>query len=128
MSSWDSYRAEAKARGALAMEVFVAVSTPVAPPEEIRAVLPDHLAYIRSLEAQGALMMAGPLSDETGMEMQSMGMLVLRADTMEAAHDLAAQDPMHLTGCRSFTLRRWLINEGSLSMTVGLSGRTIELG
>ena len=54
--------------------------------------------------------------------------LRLRAATMEAAHDLAAQDPMHLTGCRSFTLRRWLINEGSLSVTVGLSGRTIELG
>jgi hypothetical protein len=28
---------------------------------------------------------------------------------------------MHKTGARSFTLRKWLVNEGSLTVSVGLS-------
>ena len=71
--------------------------------------------------------MAGPLSDETGEQMEGVGMWVLRAESMEAAHALAAKDPMHTSGARSFTLRRWLVNEGNLSVSVGLSTRSVSL-
>lgn len=128
MPTWDAYKNEARERGALAFEVYVAQSMPVAPPEEIKAVLPDHLDYIRGLEASGSLMMAGPLSDETGTQMQAMGMLVLRAASLEEARDLAANDPMHARGVREFTLRKWLINEGALTLSVFLSGQTVRLG
>ncbi|MEO1732834.1 MAG: YciI family protein [Pseudomonadota bacterium] len=127
MPAWEEYKAHAKERGALAFEVYVAVSTPVADPAEIMEVLPDHLAYIRSLEVSGQLMFAGPLSDETGTQMQAMGMLVLRAANMEEAKELAANDPMHKAGVRSFVLRKWLINEGQVMVSLGLSGQTAKL-
>ena len=34
---------------------------------------------------------------------------------------LAEDDPMHKSGARSFVLRRWMINEGSFTLSVGLS-------
>ena len=127
MVAWNEYKAIARDRGALAFEVFVAVSTPKKAPAEIKDVLPDHLGYLKGLEAAGQLVLAGPLSDETGEEMQSAGMLVFRAANMEEARELAANDPMHKTGARSFTLRKWLVNEGNLSLSVELSSGTVTL-
>jgi hypothetical protein len=46
MPAWDSYKAEATERGSLAFEVYRAQSTPAKAPEDVKAVLPDHLAYI----------------------------------------------------------------------------------
>ena len=105
----------------------MAVSTPEKSPAEIKDVLPDHLGYLKGLEAAGQLVLAGPLSDETGEEMQSAGMLVFRATNMDEARELAANDPMHKTGARSFTLRKWLVNEGNLSLSVELSSGTVTL-
>lgn len=127
MVAWNEYKSIARERGALAFEVFVAQSTPVNSPEDVKAVLPDHLAYIKSLEASGQLVMAGPVSDETGEEMQGAGMLVFRATSMEEAQQLAANDPMHASGARAFTLKKWLVNEGNLSVSIGLSTGTITL-
>ena len=67
MVAWAEYKAQAKARGALALELFVAQSTPAKPPEEVKAVLPDHLAYQAELERDGRLAFAGPLSDEAAL-------------------------------------------------------------
>lgn len=127
MPAWNDYKAEAKSRGALAFEVYVAVSTPVAPPEKVKAALPDHLDYLKGLEASGALMLAGPMSDESGAEMQGMGMLVLRASSLEEARALAEGDPMHASGARAFVLRRWLINEGSIGVSTSLSSQSVSL-
>lgn len=127
MPAWTDYKAEAKSRGALAFEVYVAVSTPIAPPEKVKAALPDHLDYLKGLEADGSLMLAGPMSDESGSEMQGMGMLILRAPSLEAARALADGDPMHATGARSYVLRRWMINEGSVTVSTGLSSQSVSL-
>ena len=128
MPAWDDYKAEAASRGALAHEVYVAHSTPAGDPAAVKAALPDHLAYLAGLEQSGALMFAGPMSDETGTQMEGMGMLVLRAASFEEARALAEGDPMHKTGARTFVLRKWMINEGSVSVMVTLSGQTAALG
>ncbi|MEO0502545.1 MAG: YciI family protein [Pseudomonadota bacterium] len=127
MVAWAEYKAQAKSRGALALELFVAHSTPVGAPEDIKATLPDHLAYQAELERAGSLAFAGPMSDETGQEMQGMGLIIYRADSLEAARALAEGDPMHKTGARSYVLRRWMINEGSLTVQVGLSTGGVAL-
>ena len=121
MVAWTDYKSEAKRRGALALELFVAQSTPAKTQENVKACLPDHLAYQAALERAGQLAFAGPMSDETGEHMQGVGMIVYRADSLAAAQQLAENDPMHKSGARSFVLRRWLINEGSLNLSVGLS-------
>lgn len=127
MPAWEEYKAEARERGSLAHEVFVVVSTPTAGPEAVKANLADHLGYIGSLETNGSLMFAGPLSDESGTQMQGIGMLILRAQTFDDAKTLAENDPMHVSGARSFTLRKWLINEGSLTVSINLAGQRVGL-
>jgi hypothetical protein len=125
--AWADCKAEAKSRGALALELYVAFSTPAKAPEDVKAVLGDHLAYQAQLERDGALAFAGPMSDESGEYMQGMGLIIYRADSLEAARALAQADPMHASGARSFTLRRWMINEGSFTLSVGLSTKNVSL-
>ncbi|MCI2400501.1 YciI family protein [Aliiroseovarius subalbicans] len=121
MVAWADYKAEAKTRGALAFELYVAHSTPAKAPEDVKASLPDHLAYQAKLEREGKLAFAGPMSDETGEHMQGMGLIIYRADSLEAARALAEADPMHGSGARTYILRRWMINEGSVSVSANLS-------
>lgn len=121
MVAWADYKKDAKSRGALALELYAAVSTPAQEPQDVKAALPDHLAYQAKLERSGALAFAGPMSDETGDHMQGIGLIIYRADGLEAARALADGDPMHKSGARTYVLRRWMINEGSLTVSVGLS-------
>lgn len=121
MPAWADYKAIAKERGALSLELYVVESTPQKTPEEVKATLPAHLEYQRERELDGTLVLAGPLSDASGEEMQGAGMIIYRAQSMDAARGLADADPMHASAARSYTLRKWLVNEGSLSISVGLS-------
>ena len=113
--------------GALALELYAAMSTPAKEPQDVKASLPDHLAYQAQLERAGSLAFAGPMSDETGEHMQGMGLIVYRAESLDAARALADADPMHKSGARAYVLRRWMINEGSLSLSVGLSTKGVTL-
>ncbi|SLN50386.1 YciI-like protein [Pseudoruegeria aquimaris] len=128
MPAWDDYKAEAKSRGALAHELYAVLSTPAGDPAKVRETLPAHLAYQAEQEARGALFLAGPVSDESGQMMEGMGLIIYQADSLEAARALAEADPMHASGARSFVLRRWLVNEGGLSLTLRLSGQSVRLG
>lgn len=127
MPLWNEYKEEAKARGSLAFELYVVHSTPALAPEDVKANLADHLAYQAEREADGSLAFAGPLSDETGTLMQGMGLIIYRVASFEAAQALAENDPMHKSGARSFVLRKWMINEGSLGVSVQLSGQSVAL-
>ena len=57
---WVDYKKHAKERGALALELFVAQSVPAKGPEDVKASLPDHLAYQARLEQQGCLLYTSP--------------------------------------------------------------------
>ncbi|RMF36749.1 MAG: hypothetical protein D6754_10875 [Alphaproteobacteria bacterium] len=127
MPSWQEYRETARSRGALALELYVVLSVKSGPEADIPAILPAHLAYQAEQEAAGRLAFAGPLSDETGTQNSGDGLIVYRAASLEEARALAEADPMHSSGTRRFTIRRWLINEGSLTLTVGLSGKRVML-
>ena len=126
MVSWTDYKNTAKSRGALALELYIAETTPAKGPDEIKANIGEHLAYQATLEKAGRLAFAGPLSDSSGENMEGSGMIVYRAASLDDARALAESDPMHKTGTRTFTLRRWLVNEGSFSLNVGLSTNTLD--
>ena len=128
MPAWNDYKETARSRGGLAYEVYIVQSLPVGSPEELQRVLPDHLAYQREMEKAGKLMLAGPISDETGDVMMGGGMIIYRADSMEAATAIAAGDPMHEQGVREFTVRKWLINEGSFNFSLTLSDQGMGMG
>jgi uncharacterized protein YciI len=127
MPSWSQYRETARSRGALAFELYVVESTLAKSPEQAQAILPQHLEYQKNMEKNGTLVLAGPLSDPSGEQMSGGGLIIYRATSIDEANTFANNDPMHKQGVRSFTLRRWLVNEGSISMTVGLSSQKVSL-
>lgn len=127
MPKWKDYRQSSKERGSLAFELYIVESTPAKPPEQMIEILPDHLAYQGEMESQGKLFLAGPLSDASGDEMSGGGMIVYNASSLEEATQITESDPMHARGGRTFTIRRWLINEGSLSLSVNLSAQKVSL-
>ncbi|MES0882543.1 YciI family protein [Roseibium sp. SCP14] len=127
MPKWTDYKRIAKERGALALELYVVNSVPAGPDVDLPGTLPDHLAYQARLEQEGKLVFAGPVSDFSGEDMNGEGMIVYRAASLEDARALAAEDPMHKKGVRSFTIRRWMINEGSFTLNIGLSTGKVDL-
>lgn len=126
MPAWEDYKAEAKSRGALAFELYMVLSTPAGDPAKVRETLPDHLAYQAKQEARGALFLAGPVSDDSGALMEGVGLIIYKAASLDEARGLAEADPMHANGARTFVLRRWLINEGSMTLSIGLSAQSIK--
>ena len=55
-------------------------------------------------------------------------MVILHADSVEHAREIAAEDPMHVACARTFHVRPWLMNEGSMTFRVTYSdgGREIS--
>ena len=126
MPAWSEYKKAAQDRGSLACEMYAIISTPVAP-EKLQENLPAHLAYQSEQEQKGALVMAGPLSDLSGELMEGMGMIIYRAESLEAAKAIADGDPMHQSGTREYTIRRWLVNEGSFQLDIKLSAQSVKI-
>jgi uncharacterized protein len=65
---------------------------------------------------------AGPLSDDAEQQWRGDGLFIYRAGSRDAALKLAEADPMHARGARSFTVRPWLLNEGTFSLRLFYSG------
>lgn len=114
MPKWIDYVEQSRARGSLAAEFFVVRTTPIAPPDAMQDILPRHLAYQLKMQDAHKLVFAGPLSDESCEEMMGEGMIIYRAASIEEARAYADADPMHSEGGRTYTIRRWLINEGHI--------------
>lgn len=85
-----------------------------------------HLDYQIHLEKTGVLYGAGPLYDgDTGRP--SAGLVIVRAESMEQAKAIADADPMHASGARSYSMRRWKLNEGALNVTLNFSDQTLSV-
>ena len=126
MPAWNEYKESSRKRGSLALELFAVESTPIASPDALKSVLPQHLDYQRKLEAEGKLFLAGPMSDDTGTLMEGTGLIIYRCESLEEAVDLANNDPMHAMKVRSFRIRRWLVNEGSPRISTALSSQSVK--
>jgi uncharacterized protein len=77
---------------------------------------------ITRLENEGVMFAAGPLSDDAEQEWPGDGLFIYRAGSRAAAVKLAEADPMHACGARRFTVRPWLLNEGTFSVRLFYSG------
>lgn len=90
-------------------------------------VLPAHLDYQVRLEREGMLFGAGPIFEDGGT-VPTGGMIVLRAEDEAEARRLADADPFHAAGLRQYTLHRWLLNEGAMTVTVRYSDQSAVIG
>ena len=83
--------------------------------------LQEHLKYQLELEANGSMFAAGPFADDEEQEWEGEGMVILRAESLAEARSMAENDPMHKSGARTFRLRPWMLNEGSITINVTYS-------
>jgi uncharacterized protein YciI len=105
--------------------MYLVVTRPVRSPEIVKR-LGDHLAHQVDLEKRGIMFAAGPLYSK-GSTVPEAGMFVLRANSFEEAEAIAKSDPFHAAGLRTFTVQKWRINEGSITVTVNLSDQSMQL-
>lgn len=126
MASSPEERIRELTKSMLRKKLYVVLSKGGATPEQIGALLPQHLEYMIGLEKKGVLFASGPLSDAEGM-MRGDGLTVLRAADAEHARKIAEQDPFVVNKLRSFELKEWTVMEGSLSITVNLSDQSLTI-
>jgi uncharacterized protein len=75
-------------------------------PDAIFARLDDHLKYLSQLSSEGTLVMGGPLETADGTN-SGNGIYVLRAESLAAARQIVARDPLHQSGIRIPRVNRW---------------------
>ncbi len=120
--------AESKKRGYLAKQLYVIFTRASNGIDPVMAALEDHLSYQEKLEREGVMFAAGPNWTDNEQSWEGDGMIVYRANSCAHAREIAAQDPMHLSGARTFTVRPWLVNEGTLSISIDFATGRFSMG
>ena len=126
MSASAEERIQQLTKGMLRKKLYVILSKGGTTPEQIGAVLPDHLEYMIGLEKKGALFASGPLTAADG-KMAGDGLTIVRAANIEDARTIASADPFVKNKLRTFEVREWTVMEGSLSIKVNLSDQSLEI-
>ncbi len=109
----------------LGKEMYLVITRPVRSPE-INKRVGEHLEHQVALEKAGVLFAAGPLYPKGSSEPEA-GMFVLRANSFEEAEAIAADDPLHKAGLRTYTIQKWRMNEGSFTVTINYSDQTVKI-
>jgi uncharacterized protein YciI len=109
----------------LRKKLYVILSKGGATPEQIGAVLPQHLEYMIGLEKKGVLFASGPLTAAPGAPVGD-GLTILRAANAAEARKIASKDPFVTNKLRTFEVREWTLMEGSVGVTVKLSDQSID--
>jgi uncharacterized protein YciI len=119
---WAELLAWSDAHDLLAKRLYAVLSEPVSGLRPVLDNLEAHVAYQTRLENEGVMFAAGPLSDDAELQWHGDGLFIYRAESRAAAVKLAEADPMHACGARRFTVRPWLLNEGTFSVRLFYSG------
>ena len=108
-------------------DLYVVLSRPTNGLDAILENGPAHIAYQMELETKGIIFAAGPLMLADQDVSEGEGLIVLRADSLEHAHQIADADPMHQCGARKYIIRPWVMTEGSSSIKLNYSTQTFDI-
>ena len=108
-------------RGMAQKQLYVVFTTPAHGLDAVLEHVEEHLKFQVDLERRGIMFGAGPFWDEDETYWSGDGMVIIRAESLAAARAIAAVDPMHKSGSRRFTVRPWLLNEGTLTLRLNFS-------
>ena len=111
----------------LQKQLYAIFTRPVSGMGPVLALLEEHLAFQVSLETDGVLYAAGPMWTDDEAHWEGDGMVVVRAASRDEAIAIAERDPMHAKGARSFTVRPWMINEGSVTIRLDNSSQRFTI-
>lgn len=113
--------------GMLHKDLYVIMTSPTDGIGPVMANLEPHLAHQVEMERSGVMFGAGPLWADDEHTWHGEGMFIIRADSLAHAHEIADADPMHISGARSYTVRPWLLNEGSFTVRMTYSDGKISV-
>ena len=108
-------------------DLYVVFTKPINGMIPVMENLEDHLKFQVSLEKQGIMFGAGPFWEDNEIDWNGEGMVIIRANSIDHAKEIASTDPMHKSGARNFTVRPWLLNEGNIQVTMDYSTRKFKL-
>lgn len=103
------------------MPWFVKLEEGIVEKPAFDAVVPEHLAWLRTLEAAGHQPSSGYWGDRKGQNGHGAGgMLLFQAASLQEAEVLVRQDPLIRHGCVRWTLHEWHL--------VHVAGATLRSG
>lgn len=105
----------------LRKQLYVIFTKPTNGMEPVLANLEQHLTFQIDLEKRGIMFGAGPMWNDAEDAWEGEGMVIVRAASLDEAKAIAATDPMHKAGARSYTVRPWLLNEGTITVKLSYS-------
>ena len=114
-------------RGMLQKQLYVVFTTPANGMGPVMANIEAHLKFQIELEQKGIMFGAGPFWTDDEKQWQGEGMVIIRAGSLDAAKKIAATDPMHVSGARTFRVQPWLLNEGTVTIKVNYSDGKREI-
>jgi uncharacterized protein len=118
---------ESTSRGYLAKQLYVVFTRPTSGISPVMENLAAHLAFQEKLEADGIMFAAGPNWADDEQAWEGNGMVVIRARSLGEATEIASRDPMHISGARTFQVRPWFVNEGTLTVQLGFATGRFKL-
>ena len=111
----------------LQKQLYAIFTSPTGGIQPILQQMEEHLAFQVSLEREGVLYAAGPMWSDDEQHWAGDGLVVVRAGSRTDAVAIAERDPMHRSGARTFTVRPWMINEGSVTIRLDSSSQTFSI-
>ena len=108
-------------------DLYVIFTKPVSGMRAVMENLEEHLKFQVSLEKNGTMFGAGPFWEDNEIDWNGEGMVIIRANSLNHAKEIASSDPMHKSGARSFTVRPWLLNEGNIQFSLDYSTGKFKL-
>ena len=102
-------------------DLYVVFTKPENGMKPVMENLEEHLKFQVSLEKNGVMFGAGPFWEDNEIDWNGEGMVIIRANSLDHAKQIAASDPMHQSGARNFTVRPWLLNEGNIQVSLDYS-------
>ncbi|MEL7547832.1 MAG: YciI family protein [Pseudomonadota bacterium] len=108
-------------------ELYFYITLPEVPFEEIVEILPAHMDFVHTIEDGGIMVMGGQITPEGLADAGGRGLIVIRADSFEAARAIADRDPMHTSGVRRYELYKWNVNEGVTNIQLKFSDQSFVI-
>jgi uncharacterized protein YciI len=119
--TWNDIVERCETMGVLAKKFYVVFTSPAEGLGKVMENIEEHLAYQHEIEQKGIMFAAGPFANDDESLWQGEGMVIIRANSLAEAEQVAANDPMHKSGARTYRVRPWLMNEGSFTVKVTYS-------
>ena len=117
----------AASKGMLQKQLYVVFTKPVRGMGPVLENIKEHLEFQCELERRGIMFGAGPFWTDDEENWDGEGMVIIRAASLADAKRIASEDPMHKRGARGFTVRPWLLNEGTVTVKITYSDGKREI-